>query len=73
MGLIPVVANTIYNASTYYAKTYFSIKLSLLFNIAFWIIYACLIFDFVTAAVNAVSFIFNIATVFERRKQNLNP
>ena len=59
VGLIPLIASLAYTVTSYYAKSFSKIKLSLLFNLFIWCVYSYIIFDFAGLAVNFVSFVLN--------------
>ena len=70
LGLLPVAASLIFTVSTYYAKSYIKIKISLFFNLFLWTLYSALIFDFASAIVNFFSLMFAALSIFKSLKNN---
>lgn len=69
LGLIPLFATLIFNVTTYYAKTYVKIKLSLFLNLALWCVYSALIFDVSSAVINFFSLVFTAFSIFSYMKK----
>ena len=76
VGVIPVFASTFYAIAVRYARKAWSYKLCLILNLALWAIYAALINDFVTCAVNFISLILGayslIVSFYKKRFGRIN-
>lgn len=65
VGMIPTMATLIYTLTSYYAESIVKIKLSVLINLALWLVYSSLIFDIASLAINLISFILNLITLIK--------
>jgi hypothetical protein len=59
VGFIPIIASLIFALSSYFAKTYIKVKLSLLINLSLWTVYSFVIFDLTSFFVNLISMFLN--------------
>ncbi len=63
VSLLPVIATLIYSLTTYFAKDFVKLKISLFINLCFWIIYSFLIFDISSFIINIISFALNFISL----------
>ncbi len=71
VSLLPMAATLIYTVTTYKAKSFVYIKVSLFINLLIWIVYSFMIFDVSTFLINIVSLILNSVSLFNyiRRRE----
>ena len=69
LGIIPIAATAIITVGCYFAKTHNGIKGVFMANLGLWTIYSVLIFDFVTATVNFISFILSAVSTIGKKKE----
>ncbi len=68
LGLIPLFATLVFTVTTYCARTYIKIKLSLFLNLFLWTVYSILIFDVASAVINFFSLVFVAFSIFKYLK-----
>lgn len=69
VGLLPVIAAVQFAVCAYYARTIVPTKITVLVNIAIWIVYAILILDISSAVFNSVAFLLTGYSLFSVRKR----
>ena len=70
IGLLPVFTTLLYTLTTYYAKGFVKVKLSLLLNLFLWTVYSSLIFDISGVVINLSSFIIAFVSLLNYAKRN---
>ncbi len=68
LGLIPLLATLIFTVTTYYAKDYIKVKLSLLLNLVLWTLYSLLILDLSSAVINISSSVLTVLSILKYLK-----
>lgn len=72
LGLVPLLATLIFTLTSYFAKTYIKVKLSLFLNLSLWAFYSIIIFDFSSALINIFSLILIVVSIIKHlNKRNV--
>ncbi len=66
LGYIPILTTIIYTISTFYAKTFVSLRISILINLSLWLFYSVLILDISTALSSLFAICFCLYTLYKR-------
>lgn len=68
LGLLPLIATLTLTVTSYYAKTYVKLKLSLFLNLSLWSIFSILIFDVSSSVINLTSAFLTVVSLLKYRK-----
>ncbi|MBQ7332805.1 MAG: YgjV family protein [Clostridia bacterium] len=70
LGLLPLFATLIFTVTTYCAKEYIKVKLSLLLNLVLWTLYSLLILDLSSTVINITSSVLTVFSILKHLKNN---
>ncbi len=74
IGLIPVFASLFVTVTACLVKSFPLVRITVIINLAMWVVYSILILDVVTAVTNFVALIINTVTlILYKRKHEVSP
>jgi len=69
VGILPLFATLIYTLTTFLAKGFVKVKLSLILNLSLWMIYSAFILDISSVIINFTSFVIASVSLINYKKE----